>query len=359
MAHNLRNFVSRKEHAWHQLGFALDSISWKDILEKGGLGYDVQKDAIYRVPKNFERIIETMKMEGDISADKIIAALNKIEGKFATYRTDEPQHTFGIVGEDYEIFQNTEMKTIVETLLNESDIVYETAGVLGNGEKCWLMARLPEQMEIAKDDTINKYLLISQGFNGIMGLRVSLTPIRVVCENTLNLALRTTKTSYSFRHTKNINEQINDAIKALKMVDTATKHLQDLFNAMANFKMNREQYLGYYRAVKPSEPSQPAISDLHLEWLDNAIHGAGANMPHCRETLWGAYNGLVEAIDFSPRTMKKPVGKRVHYTVFGSGADIKSTALNVAEKVVEKGYSYIEELLHERNVNRLVKVSMN
>ncbi len=359
MAHNIRDFVSRKEHAWHQLGHVLESVSWDDILKKGGLGYNVQKDEIYRVPENFEYIIESMKMNGDISADKIIAALNKIEGKFATYRTDEPQHTLGIVGEDYKIFQNVEMKTIVETLLKESEIVYETAGVLGNGEKCWLMARLPEQMRIAEEDTVNEYLLISQGFNGTTGLRVSLTPIRVVCQNTLNLALRTTKTSYSFRHTKNINEQIDDAVKALKMVNTATKHLQDLFNAMANFKMNHEQYLGYYLAVKPSEPTQPAISDLHLEWLDSAIHGAGAEMPHCRETLWGAYNGLVEAIDFSPRTMKKPADKRVYYTAFGSGADIKSTALNIAEKVVEKGYSYIEELLHKRNVNRLVKVSMN
>lgn len=105
MAHNLRNFVSRKDHAWHQLGSGLDSVSWDDILKKGGLGYNVQKDAIYRVPKNFKDIIESMKMKGDISADKIIAALNKIEGKFATYRTDEPQHTLGIVGEDTRFFR--------------------------------------------------------------------------------------------------------------------------------------------------------------------------------------------------------------------------------------------------------------
>lgn len=191
MPANVETMFSVRETPWHGLGrIIMDAPASREALELAGLDWQVESRNIYS---------GTGAM---------------IPGYRANVRSTDDA-VLGVVSDRYRIVQNKEAFQFTDDLLGEG-VTYETAGSLQGGKKVWMLARLPRKYLIAGDQ-VEPYLVIFNSHDGSSGVKVAMTPIRVVCQNTLNLALNTAKRSWTARHTENVLLRVQDARETLQL----------------------------------------------------------------------------------------------------------------------------------------------
>ena len=191
MPANVETMFSVRETPWHGLGrIIMDAPASREALELAGLDWQVESRNIY-------------------SGTGAI-----IPGYRANVRSTDDA-VLGVVSDRYRIVQNEEAFQFTDDLLGEG-VTYETAGSLQGGKKVWMLARLPRKYLIAGDQ-VEPYLVIFNSHDGSSGVKVAMTPIRVVCQNTLNLALNTAKRSWTARHTENVLLRVQDARETLQL----------------------------------------------------------------------------------------------------------------------------------------------
>ena len=154
---------------------------------------------------------------------------------YATMRTDTDE-VLGFVNESYEPIQNVDAFTFFDTLVAEDEAIYETAGVLGKGECIWILAKLPGYIKVHGNDIVNKYLLLTNSHDGSSHVRVKLTPIRVVCNNTLTAALQGAG-EVQISHTSNAVRDLEQAAAMLGLSNSLYEQLDVMFNSMAAKKI--------------------------------------------------------------------------------------------------------------------------
>lgn len=194
-------------------------VTLNEAVEAIGGNFEVRKDYLLRVPEDIALNI----LGGDglsPEASKEILALSSdphriITSHRATVNCDN-ERTLGVVGSNYGILQNAKAFEFVDiltsgTLGGEQKPIIETAGVLGDGKRMYISARMPELLKVNGDDPqgITDYLLFTNSHDGTNSLQVFFTPIRVVCQNTLNAAMGQAKTKLSFKHTSRIGERLD------------------------------------------------------------------------------------------------------------------------------------------------------
>ncbi|MDE6319183.1 MAG: DUF932 domain-containing protein, partial [Lachnospiraceae bacterium] len=194
MAANVESMFYVRETPWHGLGTrVMEAPTSAEALHLAGLDWKVLQEPVY-----------TVKNE-------------HIPGFFVNIR-DMDRKVLGVVSDRYKVVQNEEAFAFTDALLGEG-VRYETAGSLQNGRKVWILARLPHDY-IISGERINPYLVFSNAHDGTGSIRVAVTPIRVVCNNTLNLALDTAKRSWACVHTGDIRGKISDARETLALAGT-------------------------------------------------------------------------------------------------------------------------------------------
>ena len=205
MAHNLEirdgkaSFVAKGEKAWHGLGtYVNEAMTSEQVVELANLNYEVAKTPIY---------INPPVNDGEESTNV------EIPNIYATYRLDT-KAPLGLVSERYEIVQNKDAFLFFDPIIDRGEAIYETAGVLGVGERVFITAKLPEDILVA-GEKVEQYLLITNGHDGKNAVRVGFTPIRVVCNNTLTAALNDLKNSYTIFHFNNPQERLKEAHKVM------------------------------------------------------------------------------------------------------------------------------------------------
>ena len=197
MPANVETMFSVRETPWHGLGrIVMDAPASREALELAGLDWQVESRNIYS---------GTGAM---------------IPGYRANVRSTDDA-VLGVVSDRYRIVQNEEAFQFTDDLLGEG-VTYETAGSLQGGKKVWMLARLPRKYLIAGDQVV-PYLVIFNSHDGSSGVKVAMTPIRVVCQNTLNLALNTAKRSWTARHTENVLLRVQDARETLQLASNYIK----------------------------------------------------------------------------------------------------------------------------------------
>ena len=185
MAADVETMFYTREKPWHGLGTRVEGApSSGDALRFAGLDWRVVQEPI-----------RTESGEA-------------IPGWKANVR-DSDRRVLGVVTDRYRIIQNSEAFAFTDALLG-SGVRYETAGSLQGGRKVWLLARLPREY-IISGERISPYLVFSNTHDGSGAVRVALTPIRVVCNNTLNLALASAARSWSMVHTGDIRGKVREA----------------------------------------------------------------------------------------------------------------------------------------------------
>ena len=185
MPANVETMFYVREAPWHGLGVRVESaLNSEDALVMSGLNWNVIQKPI------------------------MTASGNLIPGYKANIR-DTDNRVLGVVTDRYRVVQNSEAFAFTDALLGEG-VRYETAGSLQDGKKIWILAKLPDKY-IIEGDQIDPYLVFSSSHDGSGSIKVAMTPIRVVCQNTLNLAMSTAKRSWSTIHIGDLAAKMDEA----------------------------------------------------------------------------------------------------------------------------------------------------
>ena len=273
MAANVETMFSVRERPWHGLGTVVESApSSKEALELAGLDWQVhQKD----ISVLWGRTIPGYK-----------ANVRDIDGA-----------VLGVVTDKYRVVQNEDAFAFTDELLGEG-VKYETAGSLNGGRKVWILARLPREYVIS-GERISPYLVFSNTHDGSGAIRVAITPIRVVCNNTLNLALAHAERSFSMIHTGNINEKFEEAKKTLFMADTYMEELGKEFERLRNIKVSDAQVEEYVNMLIPLDEDATATQIKNARTLRNDMLTRYFDAPDLKVLGKNAYRFVNAASDFA------------------------------------------------------------
>jgi phage/plasmid-like protein (TIGR03299 family) len=211
---------------------------------------------------------------------------------------------------------------------------------LGEGERVWILAKLDSQIRVTSEDVTDKYLLLSNSHDGTSSVQIKFTPIRVVCENTLTLALSRGPT-VRVAHTRDLYERLRSAEKALGIIHKRFNDIEESFKAMAGVQMNAKRLSEYLERVFPN-PSDPederAVGRVRRDrsWSEYFFtNGKGNSLAGTAGTLWAAYNAVAEYIDH--RKTKQTDEDRLQSVWFGDGYHVKARAYAVAETFLRNG----------------------
>lgn len=201
MPANVETMYSAVETPWHRIGtVTTQAVNSKQALKLAGLDWTVS-----------QRPIVTFTEDNDTEGHLI-----DVPDVFANVR-DSDNTVLGVVGDRYQVVQNQQCFDFLDNVVDDSEATYETAGSLNNGKVVWMMLNLGKEIKVDEDKTV-PYLLIVNSHDGSLSLRGLPTPIRVVCQNTLRLALSSKAyKGFSFRHTQNIDGRIAQARALLNL----------------------------------------------------------------------------------------------------------------------------------------------
>ena len=294
-------------------------------------------------PATAEEAIRAAKLDWEVFKVPLYAQQStirhRVKDKFGVVRRDlwggDKCPVLGIVGRQYTPLQNKDAFCFFDPIVGEGAAIYHTAGVLGEGERIWILAKLPEVIRVTGDDIVNKYLLLSNSHDGNSAVQVKFTPIRVVCQNTLTMALSQGRT-VRVAHTKSLPERLQAAEKLLGIVRTHFDIIEKTFSEMTKVNLNRERLGEYYQLVFPNS-SDPDNERAIKRVQDNRLlaehffdQGKGNRAKGVEGTLWAAYNGITELIDH--RFTQSSDDQRLKSVWFGSGYFIKARAFRIAEE---------------------------
>lgn len=190
---------------------------------------------------------------------------------------DKDNMVLGIVSGRYKIVQNTEAFEFTDSLIGETEngeVRYETAGSLYNGKKVWLLAKLPTTKVL--DDDVEPYLCFANSFDGSGAVQVCITGIRVVCQNTLNIALNTAKRKWSTKHIGDMQSKLEEAKLCLRMADSYMANLDVEADRLANAKLHEEEI--------------EQILDEMFPVNDKTTERKKSNILQFKQNFWKAYD---------------------------------------------------------------------
>lgn len=234
---------------------------------------------------------------------------------YATYRTDY-NIPLGIVKERYTPVQNAEAFTFFDDAIGKDKAIWQTAGFFGRGERIFVSAKLPKNIFV-QGDPVENYLVFTTSHDGTSGVKILFTPIRIICQNTLNAAIATSTNYISFRHTKSVHSNLDIVAEILGICDNRIIALQESFNAMKKIQMNDEQAQQIFANVILNEDEQlrikqtghtigqiitrdwRAIDDSQISMKKvntlsemNNYYFAGVGQREIIGSAWGVYNAV-------------------------------------------------------------------
>lgn len=329
MSHNLfgERFGDARQPAWHELGQVFETeVSATSALKKIG-DYHVELVGA---------------KAGNVSLQK-----NAI---LRRPTTDDPEtRVFGIVGEEYVLLTPQDVCSIYDEHVGKP---VETIGALGLGETFFLSTQLPT-LDV-KGDEVENYLLISNPMTGLQSAEIRVTPVRVVCQNTLIASDRMATQKLKIVHDKTAKTRMAEWLReTYEFAETTTKVLNDLFEVMAGARIKDVQARKLFEAAYPT-PNKPDtnapkhIMDQRLRWWEENVNlmqrrregakslfegmGTGMDLPAAKGTVWGAYNAVVETEDYRRGRKDDQVASS---SLFGERAQAKKRAFTSAVKMVE------------------------
>ncbi|MBS1532551.1 MAG: DUF945 domain-containing protein [Bacteroidetes bacterium] len=294
MAHELNfneqtgrySFYSLREKAWHELGQVSDKeLNSRQVLEQAQLAYNVIKAPhIYRLN----------------SGTEIVSG-----SSFFTYREDTEQILGDGLSDEYHVVQNVDAFSFFDGIVQGEGIIYETAGALGNGERVFITAKLPNYIKVGSDDLIEQYLFLSTSHDGSESITLAFTPVRIVCNNTLNAAMRNCSNVLKIRHSAGAEQKLKEAHKFMGMVNTLSPLMEQAFNQWAKIRITDKEVQQLIQIALA--PNRETLDNLRNDRMDdnsavykNQVYSAFGyammsdtqQLKTTKGTLFGAYNGI-------------------------------------------------------------------
>lgn len=328
MAHNIEilNGVAsfaengKKERAWHGLGEGQQIFDRpmfvQEALEACHANYEVAMQPVVALSPE---ILDLMEMGEPINPDLLYDLV--VKNAKATMRTDRNE-TLGLVSDTYGIVQNKDAFNFVDMFCSgqfadrDNTPVIETCGVLGMGERVFVTAKFPQQivLDAQRDDLVDMYMTFTTSHDGTGAVRAMVTPVRVVCNNTLNLAMTNNIGRISFRHTSKVmnrldllnEENATFAYKALNVFEVYSKGLKENFDHLRNIKLSEKDLNNIIAEVTLADESFKLFKEtgnifhediptrgrnIYLSVKDAMENGVGQDIQDAGTALW-ALNGF-------------------------------------------------------------------
>ena len=285
MAALVETMYSTREKPWHGLGTVVrEAPTSENALRLAGLDWNVVQEAIYTPCRE------------------------KIEGFKANVR-DTDRKVLGVVSDRYKVVQNVEAFSFTDELLGHG-VRYETAGSLSGGRRVWLLARLPREYIIA-GERISPYLVFSNTHDGSGSVKVAVTPVRVVCNNTLNLALETAQRSFSMVHTGNISDKITEARDTLFKAESYMDRLGEEFEQLHQQKVTDAEVQKYIELLIPLESNATRTQEKNVNRLREDLAMRYYDAPDLQKVGKNAYRFINAVSDFA--THAEPLRRTANY----------------------------------------------
>lgn len=334
------SFFSVKEKPWHGLGqLVSDYPTSAEAIRHAGLDYEVEKRPLFTYDRE--------NFRGDSEADLLIPEI-QVPDFFATVRSDTDQ-VLGVVGRDYRIVQNVEAFTFFDAIVGGGEgVLYETAGALGKGERVFITAKLPEFIRVGRDDLIEQYLFLTTSHDGYGSITAAFTPVRVVCRNTLNAAMKNNSNCVKIRHTASAQDRLKQAHKLLGITNQLAGELEEMFNRWAGIRISDQAVKRLVQvAMAPNKEvlqnlqtgRQDELSTQYTNLVSSAMEYAMTNPTQqeatTKGTLFGAYNAVTGYFQ-NVRTYKDGEAK-LKSILFGTGLQRSQTAFNLCSEFARHG----------------------
>ena len=270
MSANVETMMYVREKPWHGIGTMVqDAPTSADALRLAGLDWSVISNPVF--------------VNGD-----------EVKGYKANVR-DSDNTVLGIVSDRYKICQNADAFAFTDGLIG-GEVHYETAGSLNDGKKIWLLAQLPDS-EIC-GDKVEPYLCFTNTHDGSGAIRAIMTPIRVVCNNTLNLALNTAQRSWSARHTGDLESKLSEAHRCLDMAASYMDALGKEADKLANITVTDERIQKILDELFPLKEDASARETNNIARIKDEymVCWYMPDIAKFRNTAWGAINAMSDMV---------------------------------------------------------------
>jgi phage/plasmid-like protein (TIGR03299 family) len=306
------------EPAWHRLGVVIERATTSaEAIGLAGLDWRVEQWPV----RAFDP--DNHSVEAGIP-DTV-----------ANVRTDT-KAVLGVVGKRYRVFQNHEAFDFMDSLVGDKLAMYETAGSLHGGKRVWMMASIPKEYRAGPDDLIKPYVLLTNTHDGSQALRMIPTTIRVVCQNTLNLALREAGVEgLTISHHPKLESRVAEARAKLGIIAARFDSFDDELHAMLEKDLNVTEAGSYFRGL--SGIDLPGQSDRQRKSREQIQGQMLSNFDNDRNTLsgikhtaWAAYNAVSEWADHQRKyrgtTPTDKLDRQLDSVWFGQSHQIKQAA---------------------------------
>lgn len=285
MAANVETMFYTREKPWHGLGVKVENApTSKEALIMAGLDWQVVQKPI-------------MTEEGQI-----------IDGYKVNIR-DMDQKVLGVVSNRYKVVQNEDAFAFTDALLGEG-VTYETAGSLADGKRTWMLAVLPHKYIIAGDE-ITPYLVFMNSHDGSGAIKAAMTPIRVVCQNTLNLALSTAKRCWSTNHTGDISGKMEDARSTLQFANNYMVELGRGIEQLQRIRVTDKQVLDYINEFFPVSEDMSSQQRKNMQTLQEDMKIRYFDAPDLKHVGKNGYRFINAVSDFA--THSRPLRETANY----------------------------------------------
>jgi len=310
MAANVESmFFVGREVPWHGLGVSIENApTSKDAIVCAGLDWQVVQQELYlgdgRVAPGFKANVR---------------------------KTDN--QLLGIVTDRYKVVQNEEAFSFVDALLGEG-VRYETAGSLANGKRVWMLAKLPEAYKLL-DDAVEPYLVLTNSHDGTGAIKACMTPVRVVCQNTLNLALNNAERTWAMMHKGRIIDKLEEAQYTLRLGETYMNQLQREAFELTKLRLTDDKVMEYIEMLLPCDAEEDSRKSKNIISLREALMMRYKEAPDLQHVGKNAFRFVNAVSDFA--THNDPLRRTANYqeNMFGKTID--------GNPLIDKAYSIVKE----------------
>ena len=294
MAHNIEEFAdgtsaffSNREVAWHKLGTITDGAQTaQDALKIA------QLDSLVKVSENY--ITTTVDGQTITLCDR-----------YLTYRNHPKTGltALGVVGNRYTPIQNSEAFEFLNHIADESGAVFETAGSLKNGARVFMSMKMPDSMKLAGGhDTVDNYIMATNSHDGTTAFTVAVTPVRVVCTNTVRLALKQAHSTIKLRHTSGATAKVQQARETLGLIWKYQEAFQQEVEKLVSQPFSNSDFKQLVDKLIPT-PKEDA-SQRVKNYADETRAGLlglwmAPTQSNVYGTKWAAYNAVAEYEDWA------------------------------------------------------------
>lgn len=309
MSHEVESMFSVRETPWHGLGTIVqDAPTSAEALKLAGLDWTVESKPVY--------------IDGNV----------QVPGYCANVRSSD-NSVLGIVSQRYSIVQNSEAFEFTDSLIGDT-VHYETAGSLRNGKTIWLLAKMEGRKILG--DAVDPYICFTNSHDGLGSIKVCMTPIRVVCNNTLNLALSRHSRSWSTRHIGDVSSKLEEAQRTLGLANAYMDQLAETADQLANTTIPNAAVERFINDMFPVPDDATDRMKRNADELKEqmTICYLSPDIQQFRNTAWGLVNAASDfATHRKPKRVTTNSQENLWASVLAGNVTIDTTFLKMMELV--------------------------